>query len=146
MKPMAEFKVEPEDDPTVKDHDKPDPEGERIRAASMKRLEALGFQPAKRLPTAGHRRFVAGKPWPAKEVAMRLMALDALFTYVALPEEKASTERVRAYAKRNALESAMTEEERGIFRMDRAAAHQAHVNGIGWRLENMWALVWALGY
>jgi hypothetical protein len=40
----------------------------------------------------------------------------------------------------------MTEDETAIVALPRAEAHESHVDNIGWRLENMWALAWVLGF
>ena len=146
MKPLAEITVEPKDDPTVRDYDIPDPEGERIRGLSAARLQKLGFTFADNLPTAAHRARVPGKMRPAAEVARRLMALDAITTYVILPENMASTERVLAYVTRNQLETVMTDGERSILRMERSEASAEYRATIGWSFENMWALAWVLGF
>ena len=146
IEPALTFQVEsPEDDPTVKNAGQPDPAGEQVRASSQKALNAAGFQFANNLPTAGHRAAVEGKLRPLREIASRLMALDALFTWVTSPES-VSTERLQAYIKRNALLDHLTGEEQEILSLSRADANSKHSNTIGWRLENMWALAWILGF
>ena len=74
------------------------------------------------------------------------MALDALFTWVAFPEEGAATDRLSMYIDRNGLRGWLTEDECGIIDLPRPEAHQSHVDNIGWKLENMWALAWVLGF
>ncbi len=112
-----------------------------VRRANLERLAALGFTVALGLP------FDTGRAKrPLDEIARRLMALDALFTWVSANEENAAAARVRAYAERNGLVDAMTDDEREIFALDRAIAHRDHVSAIGWRLENMWPLAWVLGF
>jgi hypothetical protein len=113
-----------------------------LRTKTFAELEALGFRPAKSLPLPDVRQTVR----PAAEVAARLMALDALFTWVAFPEKAAATERVKKYIDRNGLRDWLTEEESKMIALPRAKAHQKHVDNIGWKLENMWALAWVLGF
>jgi hypothetical protein len=113
-----------------------------LRAKVFADLEALGFRPAKSLPLPEMNQPLR----PAAEVAARLMALDALFTWVAFPEKSAATARVEKYIDRNGLRDWLTEDESKIIDLPRAEAHRAHVDNIGWKLENMWALAWVLGF
>jgi Domain of unknown function (DUF4272) len=105
-------------------------------------LRAAGFQPAESLPMPD----MDAKTRPPQEIAARLMALDALFTWVAFPEENAAAERVVKYIERNGLRDWLTPQEAAILALDRAEAHEGHVDNIGWKLENMWPLAWALGF
>ena len=115
---------------------------EALRAKTFAELEALGFRPAGSLPLPDVEQPIR----PAAEVAARLMALDALFTWVAFPEKAAASERVQKYIDRNRLRDWLTEEESAIVAQPRAPAHEAHVDTIGWKLENTWALAWVLGF
>jgi hypothetical protein len=115
---------------------------EALRAKVFADLEALGFSPANSLPLPDVNQPIR----PAAEVAARLMALDALFTWVAFPEEAAETTRVEKYIDRNGLRDWLSDEEIEIIELPRAEAHEAHVDNIGWKLENMWALAWVLGF
>jgi hypothetical protein len=83
---------------------------------------------------------------PHAEVAARLMALDALFTWVAFPEKAVAADRVEGYIDRNRLRDWLTADESAIIDLPRAEAHESHVDNIGWKLENMWALAWVLGF
>lgn len=105
-------------------------------------LEKLGFRPAKSLPMPDLKRQVRS---PA-EIGARLMALDALFTWVAFSEKDAPAKRVKGYMDRNDLRDWMTESEQAIVALPRKKAYETHVDMIGWRLENMWGLAWALGF
>jgi hypothetical protein len=115
---------------------------EELRAKTFAALEALGFRPAKSLPLPDMDQPIR----PAAEVAARLMALDALFTWVAFPAKAAATDRVEKYIDRNGLRDWLTEKESAVTALPRAEAHESHVNNIGWKLENMWALAWVLGF
>jgi Domain of unknown function (DUF4272) len=75
-----------------------------------------------------------------------LAALDALFTWVGFPEKAAATDRVQKYLDRNGLRDWLTEDEAAIVALPRAKAHESYVDNIGWKLENMWALAWVLGF
>lgn len=114
-----------------------------IRAQNFARLARAGFRAAQWLPTErGERRELR----PLEEIGARLFALDALFTWVAFPEESAASERVRMYASNNDAAAWMTAEERAIFELPRQVAHDEHAGTVGWRLENMWPLAWVLGF
>jgi hypothetical protein len=115
---------------------------EALRARVFAELESLGFQPAKSLPLPDLHLPIR----PAREIAARLMALDALFTWVAFPEKAAASDRIGKYMDRNQLREWLTDDESKIVSLFRAEARKAHVDSIGWKLENMWALAWALGF
>ena len=115
---------------------------EALRAKVFAEIEALGFRPARSLPLPDVNQPIR----PASKVAARLMALDALFTWVAFPEKAAATQRVEKYIELNGLRDWLTEKESAIIALPRAKAHESHVNDIGWKLENMWALAWVLGF
>src|SRR5262249_55923083 len=44
------------------------------------------------------------------------------------------------------IDGHLTERESSILSMPRPAANRDHAASIGWRLENMWALAWILGF
>lgn len=115
---------------------------ESLRAKTLADLEALGFRPAHSLPPPDLTQPVR----PPAQVAARLMALDALFTWVAFPEKSVATARVQGYLDRNHLRDWLTVDETAVVALSRGEAHQTHVDNIGWRLENMWALAWVLGF
>lgn len=114
-----------------------------IRASNLAWLSARGFKVAPSLPVG---RDAIEELRPVDEIARRLMALDVVFTWVSAPEAAAATAKIQAAVQRNDLERAMSPGEQAIYRQERSAAHEAHVDAIGWRLENMWALAWVLGF
>ncbi len=113
-----------------------------IRSRVFTNLNALGFRPANWLPPPTG----SSKLRPVEEIAVRLMALDALFTWVCFSEDDAPTARVLRYIERNRLLDWMSETEAAIVSLERPAANELHVDHIGWKLENMWALAWVLGF
>ena len=115
---------------------------EALRAKVFADLNALGFRPARSLPLPELDRPIR----PADDVAARLMALDAVFTWVAFPEEAAATARIEPYIAHNGLRDWLTEDESAILALTRAEAVESHLDSIGWKLENMWALAWVLGF
>ncbi len=115
---------------------------EQLRETTFADLNALGFRPATSLPNPDTTQQLR----PAAEIAARLMALDALFTWVAFPEEVAKTDRLTAYIDRNGLRDWLADQESPMVALPRAKARKKHGDTIGWRLENMWALAWVLGF
>jgi len=111
-----------------------------VRDRNLSRLRDEGFQVAPSLPL----RKDLIRLRPVREIGHRLMALDAVFTWVS--DLETDGDRVRAYDRINQLTEAMTPSELEIWRLDREEAHAEHVDTIGWRLENMWSLAWVLGF
>lgn len=117
---------------------------EAIRKSNLEQLKRDGFRPAEWLPIE---RELVGKQLRAPvEVASRLMALDAVFTWVAFTEEGVPDIRVQGYIIRNNLFQWMTEEEQLIVQLSRKLAQEEYLNLVGWKLENMWPLAWVLGF
>lgn len=114
-----------------------------VRDENLETLSRAGFRAAAWLP---RQRRAVGALRPHVEIGARLIALDALFTWVAFPEQSASSDRVRAYARNNDADAWLTPAERDIFMLSRDEAHHRYVDVIGWKLENMWALAWILGF
>ena len=81
-----------------------------------------------------------------RQIAGRLLALNALFLFVSAPEDIAKTDRIHAFVDRNSLLDHLTSDERVILSLPRDDANLTHSANIGWRLENMWALAWILGF
>lgn len=116
---------------------------ETIRNENLDFLRQLGFKPADWLPLP----YPDTEVRPERDVAMRLLALDAAFSWVTYPLEEADgTGRLRDYIKRNALHDWFSKDELEIISKSREEAHADFVDTIGWKLENMWALAWALGF
>ena len=116
-----------------------------MRAKSIATLSALGFVVAPGLPTRAQRKLVGSTIRPARDIALRLMALDAVFTWVAFPEANAPSESITGYILANQLERWMTGDDLLLIRGNRSS-EDAPLPDVGWRLENMWPLAWILGY
>ena len=122
-----------------------DPARVALREEVYRKLAERGFRCARFLPLY---RGEEGNEQlrPVDQIAGRLLALHALFLWVSAPEEMASSERIQSFVDRNSLYDHLTEEEAEILRMARSDAIEEHTDTIGWRLENMWALSWILGF
>ncbi len=108
-------------------------------------LAERGFRCARSLPL--HRAVGSeDRLRPVDEIAARLLALHALFLWVAVPEKVAATARIQAFFDRNGLGGHLSEEENEIRLLPRGEAREQHGDTIGWRLENMWVLAWILGF
>ncbi|MBK7072359.1 MAG: DUF4272 domain-containing protein [Myxococcales bacterium] len=112
------------------------------REANLTWLRARGFKVAASLP---EQRGDAEALRPVPEMAARLMALQALYAWVAYDAREAPDARLRRYVQRNGLEPAMAADERRIYRQTRARARR-YGPMIGWALEMMWPLAWVLGF
>lgn len=113
-----------------------------LRTRVFKELDALGFRVAKSLPLPDMKRTLR----PTEEIAARLLALEALFIWVAFPAKLATNARLKKFIDTNKVRDWLAEDELPILDLSRAKAHKEHVDTIGWRLENMWALAWVLGF
>lgn len=120
-----------------------DPARLAMRERHYHTLAQRGFMCARWLPL--YRTEGEDQLRPVAEIAGRLLALKALFLWVSAPEEMAATERILNFVERNALGDHLTEEENELRLLSREEACE-HAGNIGWRLENMWALAWMLGF
>ncbi|NLS91637.1 MAG: DUF4272 domain-containing protein [Planctomycetaceae bacterium] len=118
------------------------PEAEAVRARAMAFLKDRGFSPADWLPLPDMTRKVR----PVSEVAGRLMALGALFMWASAPEDAIPTKALQKHLKRNKLGKWLTKNEAACMSLSRKKARNEHGGSVGWRLENMWALAWVLGF
>lgn len=112
------------------------------REAIYRRLGEAGFSCARWLPFETEPRVLR----PASELAARYMALETVFLWASEAGAHLADARLKDYAARSDLLAAMTEGERAIFGLARNAARAQHGGAVGWRLENMWALAWVLGF
>ena len=111
-----------------------------MRQRHVRLLARRGFRPAASLPRVRTTRLR-----PIREIAARTIALDALCAWVMEDPAETPSARIRAYAARNRATKWMTAEERAIFKLPKARV-RTHVDTIGWRLENLCALAWVLGF
>ncbi|MDQ1920353.1 DUF4272 domain-containing protein [Massilia pseudoviolaceinigra] len=105
-------------------------------------LASLGFQPAESLPLPD----LDVRTRDAHEVCTRLMALQAVFAWAAMPEHVGATALLQGYIERNNLRASMTESERALINLPRQQSQSLYADTVGWRLENMWALAWIAGF
>ncbi|MEM6926073.1 MAG: DUF4272 domain-containing protein [Myxococcota bacterium] len=77
---------------------------------------------------------------PAAEIAQRALALRALFVAIAADGAEVAESRRRLASE--PLRSALTDDEHALLAEPVAQAR----NRVGWRLENLWPLAWALGF
>lgn len=106
-------------------------------------LADLGFSPAKWLPLERGRE---GGPRPPKEIAQRLCGLAALFFYVVAPPKHFPDDELRRRLDADALLEQLTPHEHEMLALPRARASADLGGTIGWHLEQMWPLAWALGF
>ena len=114
-----------------------------VRTKNLARLKKAGFgKVTSSLPTKRG----TSKLRPLAEIAGRLVALNVLYAWVAAPADAIPTKRLKAALEKGKARRWLTAEERAVVAMPRPKAHAAHVDTIGWRLENMWPLAWVLGF
>ncbi|NHZ82597.1 DUF4272 domain-containing protein [Massilia sp. CCM 8695] len=113
-----------------------------LKQGVFSELASLGFQPADSLPLPD----LDVRVRDAHEVCTRLMALQAVFAWAAIPEYVAATALLQGYIERNELRASMTESELALINLPRQRSQSLHANTVGWRLENMWALAWIAGF
>lgn len=129
--------------PTVEERDaQGDPRAVQLREQVMNELKSTGFQPAAWLPLTDIFRDVR----PEEEIARRLFALGALFAWASAPRDAVPDQQLQELVDENRLIPFLTVEEQAIWNTSREAAQEEHSGSIGWKLENMWALAWVLGY
>ncbi len=116
-----------------------------MREAHYCSLAARGFRCARWLPLF-RREDTEDQLRPVDDIAGRQLALNALYRWVSAPEDNAAAERLRGFVDRNTLHEHLTAEENQILSLPRPEANHQHADTIGWRLENMWALAWILGF
>ena len=112
-----------------------------VRRESLQQLTELGFRPVVGLPLTG-----ATTLRPPLEIAERLSALVAVYSWVALSDEEFDSSSLREFLARSDLTEHLTESESLMLRTPRGLASQRFASTIGWRLENMWPLAWVLGF
>ncbi|WP_309381151.1 DUF4272 domain-containing protein [Cerasicoccus frondis] len=133
-------------DPTTHNTEQPDPLGAALRAHSNHALEEAGFRCAPSLPTLGHRAGVPGKLRPEGDIEKRLLVNYVLYLYVVFGEDDISKDDLGAFMSVYNLPDEFTQEEAVILTTPRSEARKQYMDSIGWKLENMAALAWLLGY
>jgi len=116
----------------------------RVREANLNALHALGFKVAASLPTEFNSSTTRLRPF--EEIAGRALALLSTCDWVCATEAQISSERILDRIKSLDLDGLLTAEDRNVLATPRAEAHDAYAGTIGWRLENVWALGWILGF
>jgi hypothetical protein len=74
------------------------------------------------------------------------MCLQALITWICVPEDDRSSEDIERFLERERLSKWLTKPERKMMLRPRALANRVHVSLIGWKMENLWPVAWVLGF
>ncbi len=133
-------------DPTTKNLNEKDPVGERIRRTTIDLLAGEGFFPASILPTLGRRTGLAGTFRPTEEIQRRLLSMYAIVCWVTAAEENINSVDIRKFISKHGIDKNLTKSEKEILSMSRMKAQKQFQDTIGWKMENMWALSWVLGF
>ncbi|HEX7641844.1 MAG TPA: DUF4272 domain-containing protein [Burkholderiaceae bacterium] len=122
-----------------------DPERAAEREEIYCRLAERGFRCSRWLPLLRSENGLDSLR-PLKDIAGRLLALNALFLWASAPEDIAASSRIRAFVERDALYEHLVASERAILDLPRQQARAGYAHIVGWRLENMWPLAWIIGF
>ena len=133
--------LQPEDFKHQRETDGLDPELVAMRERHYFELARRRFRCATWLPIKSADQTVLR---PLSEIVARVCALNALVNWVVNP--KLRDELLQAFVERHALHEHLTPPELEILALPRSEAQDAAMNTIGWKLENMWALCWVLGF
>jgi hypothetical protein len=115
-----------------------------MRRQNLERLVQLGFKVAPGLPT--QRSDDPVRLRPMSEVATRLYSLAAVFFWAGVPERMVREDVLLGAMLKGRLVGQTSGEDLEILKLSRAEAERRHSRTVGWRLENMWALAWVLGF
>lgn len=114
-----------------------------VRRKSAEALSRAGFSFAEWLPEHD---FAQATIRPVGEVVGRFAALDLLCLYVSAPKDRFPTPDLQTLADRFALRSHLMPSEAAMLDRARSEVAEEQAGRIGWRMENMVALAWVLGY
>lgn len=115
-----------------------------LRQANLDTLNRLGFKVAPGLPV--ERAHGRTRLRPAAEIATRLYALAGVFFWAGVPEKTVADHVLIDAMLRGRTTGQTGLPEIEILELPRAEAYRRHSATVGWRLENMWALAWVLGF
>jgi hypothetical protein len=118
----------------------PDPSG--IRAETTRVLRGIGYTFYQLFPI----RNVDAPVRSPDDILLRLAALNAVCLYASALGADVPTAQVLGLASRADVARALMAKERAILSLPRAAAREQHAGGVGWYMENMTMLAWALGH
>lgn len=116
-------------------------DAQSVRAANLKAAREAGFLVADSLPL----RSPGGAVRPHEEIVKRLAAIESLCIYVSAPPDEYPEATVRGMIADHGLSDYFTQEEAKIMALTRDDAFEANKETIGWKMENMVPLCWALG-
>ncbi|MEM0967335.1 MAG: DUF4272 domain-containing protein [Verrucomicrobiota bacterium] len=147
MEPIGTFSIEElGGDPTVLESDSPDLVGDRFRSTSSSILSADDFSFADWLPTFGERAGIGHELRSEEEILSRLLCNYVVVSWVSMDDETFPTDGLKGLVEYYSLEESMTEAEKEIMGVDRDVAQIQFGDTICWKMENMWALAWVLGF
>lgn len=145
--PLLSVSIEElEGDPTVRPEVKIDQEGESIRQISLSILYNDQFHCAHHLPTFRKRNNIEGELREMDSIVSRLLCLFSILSWACSPEKLVPSIQIEQMIDTFNLNNELTESEKEILSFSRKDANKMHLDNIGWRLENVWALAWVLGY
>jgi len=115
-----------------------------MRRQNLETLERLGFKVVPGLPTERSEAPTRLRPLP--EIATRLYTLASVFFWGGVPEKMVGEEALLGAMLNGKLLDQATTADLDVLDLPRPDALRRHSATVGWRLENMWALAWILGF
>lgn len=120
----------------------------------LKQKETLRFRRASLIVTKNFQFKVVGSlPLSSKstlrkenEVLNQLVSIYAAVIWVSMEENVVSSDRIQTLMKHYGVNAIASEKVSEILATDRSKAKKLYINDIGWMMENLWALSWAMGF
>lgn len=133
--------IHPEDFRHMRESEDLPPELLAMRERHYFSLAQRRFLCARWLPLES---FLTKQLRPLADILGRVNALNVLFHWVVFPQIEEPV--LQAFIEKNHLQPFFTPSEQEILALPRSEAHETQLDNIGWKLENMWALCWVLGF
>jgi hypothetical protein len=115
---------------------------QKFRDAHVMQLRKMGFAVSRGLPLTDWDE----RAFDIARVAKRLLAIKLVFCYVCIPKDNLPTDTIQQCINTNKVGRFLTKAEREMMMMNRDESHQANVDKVGWKLENMLGLSWIMGF
>ena len=117
----------------------------QLRRFSRSVLKTEGFRSAPHLPTFSQRSEETMTLRPRREILDRLFCNYVVSFWITMPEEQLPSKKLKTLIEKLGLTEKLTQKEKDILAMSRKDANARHMDGVGWKMENMFALAWILG-
>lgn len=117
-------------------------EADFLREVSLGVLQHDGFGCSPHLPKRDPRATLRSR----ESIIKRAMSFYIMICWVTAPKSKMPSRELKKLIADFDLEVQLTEQERGALALSRRQANRQLSESVGWRIENLWALAWVLGF